>query len=72
MQGMKELSLGCGGFNPGLGRSLGGGHSNPLQFSYWENTMNRGTWWATFHRIAKSQNPLQHSCLDNSMDRGAQ
>ena len=27
---------------PGLGRSLGGGHSNPLQYSCLENLMDRG------------------------------
>ena len=26
---------------PGLGRSSGGGHGNPLQYSYLENSMNR-------------------------------
>ena len=32
---------------PGLGRSLGGGHSNPLQYSCLENPMDRGAWQAT-------------------------
>ena len=32
---------------PGLGRSPGGGHGNPLQYSYLENLMDRGAWWAT-------------------------
>ena len=32
---------------PGLGRSLGGGHSNPLQYSRLENLMDRGAWQAT-------------------------
>ena len=31
----------------GLGRSPGGGHGNPLQYSCLENPMDRGTWWAT-------------------------
>ena len=44
-----------GGSPPGLGRSPGGGHSNPLQYSRLENPMNRGAWWATEHRVAKSQ-----------------
>ena len=39
---------------PGLGRSLGGGHSNPLQYSCLENPMDRGAWWATVHGVAKS------------------
>ena len=38
-----------------LGRSPGGGHGNPLQYSYLENPMDRGTWRATVHRITKSQ-----------------
>ena len=29
---------------PGSGRSPGGGHSNPLQYSCLENPMNRGAW----------------------------
>ena len=32
---------------PGLGRSLGGGHGNPLQYSCLENPMDRGALWAT-------------------------
>ena len=32
---------------PGLGRSPGGGHGNPLQYSCLEKPMDRGTWWAT-------------------------
>ena len=31
---------------PGSGRSPGGGHSNPLQYSCLENPMDRGAWWA--------------------------
>ena len=29
---------------PGLGRSLGGGHGSPLQYSCLENPMDRGAW----------------------------
>ena len=39
---------------PGLGRSPGGGHGNPLQCSYLENLMDRGAWWATVHRVTES------------------
>ena len=39
---------------PGFGRSPGGGHGNPLQYSCPENPMDRGAWWATVHEIAKS------------------
>ena len=31
---------------PGLGRSLGGGHGNPFQYSCLENPMDRGAWQA--------------------------
>ena len=35
---------------PGLGRSPGEGHGNPLQYSCLENPMDRGAWWITVHR----------------------
>ena len=44
---------------PGSGRSLGGGHGNPLQNSCLENFMDRGAWWATIHRVAKSRTRLK-------------
>ena len=40
---------------PGSGRSPGGGHDNPLQYSCLENPMDRGAWWTTGHRVAKRQ-----------------
>ena len=43
------------GLIPELGRSAGEGHGNPLQCSYLENSMDRGVWWATVHRVTKSQ-----------------
>ena len=42
------------GFNPGSGRSPGGGHGNTLQYSCLENLTDRGAWWATVHGIAQS------------------
>ena len=39
---------------PVLGRSPGGGHSNPLQFSCLENLMDRGAWQATVCRVAQN------------------
>ena len=40
---------------PGLGRSFGRGHGNPLQYSYMENTpINRGAYQATVHMVTKS------------------
>ena len=40
---------------PGSGKSPGGGHGNPLQYSCLENPSDRGAWQATIHRVAKSQ-----------------
>ena len=40
---------------PGLGRSPGGRHGNPLQYSCLENPMDRGAWWDIVHTVAKSQ-----------------
>ena len=42
---------------PSLGSedSPGEGNDNPLQYSCLENLMDRGTWWATVHRVTKSR-----------------
>ena len=39
---------------PGSGRSPGGAHGNPLQYSCLENIMDRGAWRATVHRVVRS------------------
>ena len=43
------------GLIPGSGKSPGGGHGNPLQYSSLKNPMDRGAWQATVLRVAKSQ-----------------
>ena len=40
---------------PGSGRSPGKGNGNPLYYSGLEIPMGRGAWWATVHRVTKSQ-----------------
>ena len=45
---------------PGSGRSPGEGNGNPLQYSCLENPMDGGAWWATVHRVAKSQTRLSN------------
>ena len=40
-------------------RSSGEGHGNPLQYSCLENPMDRGAWWATVHKVAKSQTQVK-------------
>ena len=47
------------GSTPGLGRSSGGGHGSPLQYSCLENPMDRGTWRATVHGVAKNRTQLK-------------
>ena len=44
---------------PGLGGSPGEGHGNPLQYSCLGNPLDRGAWWATVHRVTKSQTRLK-------------
>ena len=44
---------GDSGSIPGWGRSPGGGHGNPLQYSCLGNPMDRGAWRATVHGVAK-------------------
>ena len=56
---VKNLSANAGdirdmGLMPGLGRSLGGGHGNPLQCSCLKNLLDRGAWKATVYRAAES------------------
>ena len=43
------------GLIPGSGRSPGGGHGNPLQYSCLENPVDRGAWWATVHGVSQSR-----------------
>ena len=53
----KELVCDAGdlGLIPGLGRSPGGGHGNPLQYSCLENPMDTGAWQTVDHGMAKSR-----------------
>ena len=52
----KESACNTGdpGSVPGLGRSLGAGNGNPLQYFCLENPMDRGDWRATVHGVAES------------------
>jgi hypothetical protein len=62
------------GLIPGLGRSLGGGHGNPLQYSCLENPINREAWWAVVHRVARSRTRLEqlstHKVLGDGLRAG--
>ena len=47
--------IGDTGSIPGSGRSPGEGNGNPLQYSYLENPMDRGAWWATVLGVSQSE-----------------
>ena len=47
------FSAGNPGSVPGLERSPGEVKDHPLQCSRWENSMDRGAWWATVHGVTK-------------------
>ena len=44
---------------PGWGKSPGGGHGNPPQYSCLENPMDRRAWIAAVHRVTKTQTRLK-------------
>ena len=56
----KESACNAGdlGLIPGLGRSPGGGHGNPLQYSCLKSSMDRRTCWAAVHGVTKNQTCL--------------
>ena len=56
-------NAGDAGLIPGSGRSPGGGHGNPLQYSCLENPSDRGAWRATVHVVVKSQTQLSTHAL---------
>ena len=47
---------------PGLGRCLGVGNGNSLQYSCPENSMERGAWWATVHGITEVDMTEETEC----------
>ena len=49
-----SCNVGDLGSIPGSGRSPGEVNGNPLQYSYLENPMDGGTWWAIVHGVPKS------------------
>ena len=57
------------GLIPGSGRSPGGGNSNPLQYSYLENPVDRGAWRATVHGVAESPNTTKQLNINNNQGK---
>ena len=68
----KESACDAGeqGSIPVSGRSPGEGNGIPVQYSCLENSMDRGTWWATVHGVAKSWPQLSTSAQYNYENRG--
>ena len=62
METTKSPSIGdllnCSIFAPWMLLSRGG-HDNPLQYFFLEKPLDRGAWWATVHRVAKSGTGLK-------------
>ena len=52
---------GDSGFLPGSGRSPGGGHGNPLQYSCLENPMDTGAWRAVVYGVLVKTHHLMQS-----------
>ena len=52
------------GFDLWVGKTPGGGHGNPLQYSCLENPMDRGAWRTADHRVTKSQIQLKQLSAD--------
>ena len=43
-EGIRDMGL-----IPGLGRCPGEGHGHPFRYSFLEEPVDRGAWWATVH-----------------------
>ena len=56
------------GLIPGSERSPGEGNGNPLQYSYLENPMEGGAWWAIVRGVAKSRTRLSEFTSLQSKD----
>ena len=55
---LPTYNAGDSGSIPWSGRFSGEGNGNPLQYSFLENPMDGGTWWARVHGVSKSQTRL--------------
>ena len=52
---MQETQVHSLGWEP---HALEKGMANSLQYSYLENSMDRGAWWATVHGVTESRTRL--------------
>ena len=62
---------GDAGLTPESGKSLGGGHSNPFQYSCVENPMDREAWQIKVHGVTRGQTRLKRlntqACTTSSL-----
>jgi len=61
----KECNAGDPGSIPESGRSPGGGHGNPLQYSCLKNLVDRGAWWAIVHEVTPTTHIHTHTHTHN-------
>ena len=54
-------------FDPWSGKSPGGGHGNPLQYSCLENPMDRRAWQPMLHGVTKSQTQLKRLSASSAL-----
>ena len=66
----RKASFTC--LNPWYLVLLREGNGNPLQYSYLENPMDRGAWWATVHRVSKSRTWLSDFSSSLSLSKRLQ
>ena len=65
----KTEDAGGMGLIPGSGRSPGEGNGDPFQYSCLANPMDRGTWWARVHGVAKSRTQLREEQQNSTATR---
>ena len=70
----KESARKAGGLGliPGLGRSPGEGHGNPLQYSCLENPTDGGAWWAIVHGVARVGHDLMTKPYNRHCSRSSE
>ena len=62
---------GVPGSVPGWGRSAGEGNGNPLQYSCWEYTLDRGAWQAPWEQCMGSQRGRHDWVSNTNMENSA-
>ena len=68
---VKNLPMNIGdernaGLIPWSGRSHGGGHGNPLQYSCLESPTGRGAWQTVVHRVSQSRTQLKRVSMQHA------